>query len=202
MELQIDYQYHEYSYFCISYYQYKEITVWIHVYKNPYIIEIQNKSGDGFGYVKLICELRFLFQEKGMIQGNYKAYQDNYSIPIHVEYSPEYIRSLIDSSRLHKEDIYTLAVISLDKNMQPFMVDSYVLEMLVELCVSSDTNITRCALAILCNLLYSPDAGIVSHFLNQKHMKCIVDHIIKYTKTPQIKRECNMIYPFLEDQSK
>ena len=114
-ELQVDISYEPdtFSYYCISYYQYREICFWIHLFHDGYqsIIELEPRSGDSFGYVKIVSELRYLFQQKNMIYGNFEPYK-KYQDLIYEDVSPEYIRSLIQSAYSYVESIYILAQLS------------------------------------------------------------------------------------------
>jgi hypothetical protein len=207
-ELQIDYRYNpdQYSYECISYYKYRTLCVSINVFAFPsyHIIEIQDVYGDGFGYVKLVSEMRYKLQENGIIQTNYKPYVEKYEFHHCVqEVTTEYLLSLIHSVTssdytVQLDSIYLLANLSLESSIKQLMVQPYVLQPLLTFCIHDDTTIHRCALSIFVNLLHSDDSELVTLFLHENNMKCIVNNIINTSSTHQIKRECNIISTFLE----
>ena len=207
-ELQIDYIYNpiEYSYDCITYYMYRKLCVSINLftYQSYHIIEIQDVYGDGFGYTKVVSEIRYKLQENGIIQTHYKPYEEKYELHnCTQEVTTEYILSLIDSVRsndysIQLDSIYLLANLSLQSTIKELMVQHHVLQPLLAFCIHDDVTIHRCALSIFVNLLHSDDYELVTLFLHENNMKRILDNIINTTYTPQVKRECNIIYTFLE----
>lgn len=199
-ELQVDVSYEQdiFSYYCISYHQYLEICFWIHLFRDGYnlIVELEHRSGDAFGYVKIVSELRYLFQQKNMIYTNFEPYKKPIDL-IYEDISPDYIRSLIQYAHSSVESVYVLAQLSLLPDVQQTMVDPFVLEQLIQLSMNIDVNVHRCALAIIGNLLHSPDSDLVSSFLQEHKMIDILDKRMS-SNTIQVKRECNLIYPFLD----
>jgi hypothetical protein len=199
-ELQVDFLYDPtlFSYYCITYYYYQEICFWIHLFRNEYesILEIEHRSGNAFGYTKVLSQLRYLFQEKKMIHTTYEPYQSIHE-PIYEAVTPEYIRMLLQSDP-SIESMYQLANLSLHPDMKQVMIDPFVMERLMQLSSNQDVNIHRCALAILGNLLHSTESEVVALFLQDHGMIHILNKRMDSSMTPQVKRECNLIYPFLE----
>jgi hypothetical protein len=198
LELDIHYQVSEFTYHCIMYYHYREIHITIELFRSDsYIIELQANSG----HVYCICKLRYALYQKGLISPVEKVEEE---IVPRNEVAPEYIRSLFDSLEVHssyeiqKELLYQLAVYSEHPDNQTVMAEPYVLSLLLKLCKSYDLTTHRCALSMIRNLLYSNESECVAHWLNQHDMIHVLDTIMGSTKTLQVKRECNLIYPFLE----
>lgn len=199
-ELDIDFSYESYTYFCTFYYKYRQICMWIHLYyhksSGKHIIEFQEKSGDTFGYYIFISKLRMLFQEKKIIivqdsLNEIDPYQEK-------DASPEYIRYLFESVQFHVESIYTLAILSLNESIKQYMADEYVFELLMKLSLSEDINIHRCALSIIINLIESDDSELIIGYLKKENMAQHINYWIHNRTNHQIKRLYNLIYPFLE----
>jgi hypothetical protein len=170
-ELQIDSTYnpYEYSYECITYYKYREIGISINLFsfQSNLIIEIEHVSGDGFGYTKIVSELRYKWYKNGIIYSQYEPYVEEKESSKE-EISPEYIRSLVDSCSstsysIQLDSIYLLANLSCVN--KPIMIQPYVLENVIKLCGMEDSTICRCALPILSNFLNSEESEWVAGFL-------------------------------------
>lgn len=209
-ELQIDYIYNpnHYSYECISYYMYRKLCVSINLFAHQsyHIIEIQDVYGDGFGYTKVVSEMRYKLQENGIIQTNYNPYVEKYELnnDYTQEVTTEYILSLINSVHspdytIQLDSIYLLANLSTQSTIKQLIAQPCVLQPLLAFCIHDDVTIHRCALSMFVNLLHSDDSELVTLFLHENNMKRIVDKIINSTFNPQVKRECNIIYTFLEN---
>jgi hypothetical protein len=145
--------------------------------------------------------LRYALYQKGLISHVEKIEED--LVPRN-EVAPEYIRSLFESLDVHSsyeiqmELLYQLAVYSEQPDNQTVMAEPYVLSLLLKLSKSYDLPVHRCALSMIRNLLYSHESECVAQWLNQNDMIHVLDDIMASTKTLQVKRECNLIYPFLE----